>query len=211
MEKGLPASVMSDESKTFQGISKALGVDSDVDSDFDELEQQLDESLSPEEAEAREKEILLDKRKNAIETLNSEIDAMTTLDDGDFIKETLKKVAKRGFKILNAVQQEIDDDPRDRTVEVAANTMGAITHAVEVLDKFDKGNKQITQSQEKIELRRREVDGRLGGGSGGGNTFIVANTNDLLRQLAHNANEQLDQFNEVEIEATDITDSEKEK
>ena len=192
------------QSHAFKKISSVLGVSDDSDQELAEIEQQLDESLSPEEIEAREKEILMQKRKEETDKLNEEIDKISSLDDDEFIKKSLREIAKKGFKILNVMQQEINDDPRDRAVEVASGTMTAITNAIEALDKYDKGNKHLEQSQQKITLRKQEIENRLGMGHGGEDGFIIANTNDLLKRIAQNAKEDIDQSREIRSEAKEV-------
>jgi hypothetical protein len=190
-------------------LSKSLGIDDSGLDELDELQQQLDGSLSPEEIEAREMDVLRQKQKEELAELNSEIEDITNSnDDEEFIKKSLKMVTKKGFKILNTVQKEIENDPRERAIEVASQTMGAITKAVETLDKYNKGETQLKQSKEKIELRRAELENNLGGSNsiGSSNTVVVATTNDIIKQmLEQEKNKNDDKVIEADITVEDIT------
>jgi hypothetical protein len=194
-------------------LSKALGIQDDGGLDeLDELQQQLEGSLSPEEVEAREMEVMRQKTKDEINQMNQEIADIADCGDEDFIKKALKLVTTKGFNILNTTQKEIENDPRERTIEVASQIMGSITKAVETLDRYNKGETQLKHSEEKIQIRRDELNKNLGPGMGGGdgssNTVIFATTNDVIQQmLRQEMDNKAEAETEVEARVEDVNDS----
>ncbi len=150
--------------KSFKSIADLLKMDGSTGFDAIEAEKELAD------LEARKNQIAEFKNKFA------EIEKLTCVDD--YMSGVLKQLVGKGMVMLDALQHEIEDNPRGRDVETAAAMMTSINGVIDNINKIKVSNARLNFEQQKIDMKKASITGPQM--QPNQNILMVGTTNDLM-------------------------------
>jgi hypothetical protein len=155
-------------------LDDAMGISTNDMLDIDDLdEDNVDEYLSdvrsaikntpenPHDEEDQKEIELYNKRKREIAEFREKLDAASDMTNKDWAQQVLKNSTHNMLVAQKVALDEIAEDPMSKKITSMSEISNAITSAAKTMLDIDNQEKVIKQSDEKIRLRKMEVESKL--------------------------------------------------
>jgi vacuolar-type H+-ATPase subunit I/STV1 len=125
----------------------------------------------------------LELRRKQLEEYKKELQEIKGKGIDDYMDIVSKQLIEKGMIMLDAIQKEIEDNPRGRDVETAAAMMSSINGIVDNLNKQKVYRQKMNLEERKLELKQQSLSsGNINAQQN--NTYLIAGSHsDLLEMI----------------------------
>jgi hypothetical protein len=125
----------------------------------------------------------LELRRKQLEEYKKELQEIKSKGIDDYMDIVSKQLIEKGMIMLDAIQKEIEDNPRGRDVETAAAMMSSINGIVDNLNKQKVYRQKMNLEERKLELKQQSLSsGNINAQQN--NTYLIAGSHsDLLEMI----------------------------
>jgi hypothetical protein len=130
-------------------IDSALGID------VDKVIQDAEEEVNTMDDAQLQK---YNERREEIDQLKQNLKDARNMKNPDWSEALLKVVAEKSMVSLGIFTQEIEDDPASRNITALAELNNSIVNTVNAVQDVEREERKLKISQEKNDLRRKEIE-----------------------------------------------------
>jgi hypothetical protein len=159
-------------------IDSALGID------IDKIIEDADQDVNFSDKDQIEK---YNERRKEIDTLKQNLKDARVMKNTDWAEALLKVSAEKMMIAQGIFTQEIEDDPASKNITALAELGNALVNTVNAVQDVEREERKLVISQEKNDLRRKEIEINSGEILDvDGNGVVAIGTGQDLLALIHN-------------------------